>query len=73
MVPLPPTEPLEVNTFKTIARLTFSLTQNEHVDNNHTQPIHSSSTLTNNNNNSSSQNNNVHPTTSPMLSYSNSI
>ena len=44
MVPLPPAEPLEVNVFETIARLSFSETQKEHVSNTHTQPIYSGST-----------------------------
>ena len=66
MVPLPPAEPSEVNAFETSARLTFSQTQNEHFNNNHTQPIYCSSISTNNNINSSPQNTNVHPMNSPL-------
>ena len=36
MVQLPPAEPLEVNTFETIKKLTFSEIQKEHVSNAHT-------------------------------------
>ena len=60
MVPLPPGKTLEVNAFETIARLTFTQTQNEHVNKTHTQPSYSSSYSTNKNINSSPQNNNVH-------------
>ena len=61
MVPLPSSEPLEVNTFETIARLAFSPTHKGHLNNIHTETIYSNSTLTNNNINSSPQNNNVYP------------
>ena len=60
MVPLPSAEPSEINTFKTIARLTMPQTQNDHYNNTHVQPTYSNSTLTNNNINSSHQSNDVH-------------
>ena len=70
MVAIPPVEPSEFNTFKTIVRLTFSQLQNEHINNPHTQPIYTNSTPANQSTKSSTQNN-VHPMTSPLLSYSN--
>ena len=60
MVPLTSAEPLEVNTVKTVARLTLSQTHKDHPNDTHTQPIYSNSFLTNNINNSP-QNNIVHP------------
>ena len=71
MIPLPPAESSEINAFETIARLTFSLMQNEHFNNTHTQPIYINSTPTNKNVSNSPQNDNVAPTTRPLLSYSN--
>ena len=44
MVSLQPAEPLEVHAFKTVTRLTFQQTQNNYLNNTHTQPIYSSST-----------------------------
>ena len=41
--------------------LTFSQTQNEHINSTNTQPMYSNSTSTNKNTNSSPKNNNVHP------------
>ena len=60
MVPIPPAEPLEANTFKTIARLTFSQAQNEHINSPNKQPMYSNSTSANQITNHSPQNN-VHP------------
>ena len=61
MVPIPPAEPLEINAFKTIARLTFLQMQREHINSTHTQPMYSKSIAANQNTNSLPQNNNVHP------------
>ena len=41
MVLLPPAEPLEINAFKTIARLPFLQMQHKCFNNTHTQPMHS--------------------------------
>ena len=40
MVPIPPAEPPEINTFTTIARLTFLQTQDVQVSHAHTQPMY---------------------------------
>ena len=42
MVPIPPAEPLEINAVNTIARLTLSQTQNEHIN----STIHNLHTVT---------------------------
>ena len=47
MVPIPPAEPQEIDTFAKIAILTFLQAQNEQVSNNHTQPMYSDLTLAN--------------------------
>ena len=67
MVPTPPAEPLEINTFKEIARITFLQTHNEQINSIHTQPMYSNSTSANHNTNSSPQNNNIHPHNQPTV------
>ena len=72
MVPIPPAEPLEINTFKTIARLPFLQTQmNISIASTHNPCTVNQLQL--------SKTQTVHlkiimytPTTSPLLSYSNS-
>ena len=61
MVPVPPAEPLEINAFTKITRLTFLQTQDEQVSNTHTQPMYSEITLVNQNTNSLLQNQNIFP------------
>ena len=61
MVPTSPGEPLEINAFNTIARLTISQTQIECINSTHTQPMYSNSASDNQTINSSLQNNNVQP------------
>ena len=61
IVPIPPIELSQVNAFEIIAKLTFLQTQNEQINNTHTQPMYSSSTSANQNTNSSHQNQNIHP------------
>ena len=41
MVPIPPAEPPGINALKTIARLTCLQTQNEQINNFHTQQMYS--------------------------------
>ena len=53
MVPVPPAELPEINTFTTITRLTFLQTQDEEVSNTHKQPMYSDIPLVNQYTNSS--------------------
>ena len=47
MVPIPPTEPPEINAFTTIAKLTFLQTQNVQISNTDKQPMYSNLTSAN--------------------------
>ena len=70
MVPVPPAELPEMNTFTTITRLTFFQTQDEQVSNTCKHPMYSGIPLVNQNTNSSLQSQST-PKTNPLLSYSN--
>ena len=61
MIPVPPAEPPEINTFTTITRLTFLQAKDGQVSNTHKQPMYSNIPLVNQNTNSSHQSQNVQP------------